>query len=82
MARAYPKKATYGTSETFEPVVFSSYKVRERALYLEERRLTIGEPTWKSLDCEAVEALVSRWEIGRLPPLLGRDYARRWVQTS
>jgi hypothetical protein len=56
----YPKEATDGTSETFELVVFSSYKVKERALYLGERRITVGEPTWKTLDRESVEALVGQ----------------------
>ena len=54
----YPKEATDGVSETFEMVVFSSYEVRERAPYLGETRLTLGEPSWKSLDRESVEALV------------------------
>jgi hypothetical protein len=56
----YPKEATDGTSETFELVVFSSYEIRERAPYLGETRLTIGEPTWKSLDRETVEALIGQ----------------------
>jgi hypothetical protein len=56
----YPKEATDGTSETFELVVFSSYEVKERAPYLGETRLTIGEPTWKTLDRESVEALVGQ----------------------
>jgi hypothetical protein len=54
----YPKEATDGHSETFELMVFSSYEVKERAPYFGETRLTIGEPTWKSLDRETVEALV------------------------
>ncbi len=54
----YPKETTDGHSETFELVVFSSYEVKESAPYLGETRLTIGEPVWKSLDREAVEALV------------------------
>ena len=54
----YPKEATDGHSETFELVVFSSYEVKERAPYLGETRLTLGEPAWKSLDRESVEALV------------------------
>jgi hypothetical protein len=58
----YPKEATDGTSETFELVVFSSYTVRGRAPYLGETRLTIGEPTWKPLDREAVETLVGQKE--------------------
>ena len=54
----YPKEATDGASETFELVVFSSYEIKERAPYLGETRLTIGEPVWKSLDRVSVEALV------------------------
>ncbi len=54
----YPKEATDGASETFELVVFSSYEVKERAPYLGETRLTLGEPAWKSLDRVSVEALV------------------------
>ncbi len=40
--------------------MFSSYEVIERAPYLGETKLTIGEPAWKSLDRKAVEALVSQ----------------------
>ena len=54
----YPKEATDVHSETFELVVFSSYEVKERAPYLGETRLTIGEPVWKTLERESVEALV------------------------
>ncbi len=54
----YPKEPPDGHSETFELVVFSSYEVKERAPYLGETSLTIGEPVWKSLDRGAVEALV------------------------
>ena len=55
----YPKEATDGHSETFALVVFSSYEVKERApSYLGETRLTLGEPVWKRLDRESVEALV------------------------
>jgi hypothetical protein len=39
-------------------VVFSSYEVKERTPHLGETRLTIGEPVWKTLDRESVEALV------------------------
>jgi hypothetical protein len=56
----YPKEATDRHSETFELVVFSSYEVKERAPYLGETRLTIGEPTWMSLDRGSVEALVGQ----------------------
>ena len=41
----YPREATQDASETFELVVFSSYVIRERAPYLGETQLTIGEPT-------------------------------------
>ncbi len=56
----YPKEATNGASETFELVVFSSYEIKERAPYLGETRLTIGEPTWKTIDRETVEILVGQ----------------------
>jgi hypothetical protein len=56
----YPKETTNGTSETFELVVFSSYEIRERAPYLGETRLTVGDPTWKVLDRETVEALIGQ----------------------
>ena len=54
----YPKEATDGGEETFELVVFSSYEIMERAPYLGEMKLTIGEPTWKRLDRATVEVLV------------------------
>jgi hypothetical protein len=54
----FPKEATDGHSETFALVVFSSHEVKERAPYLGETRLTLGEPVWKRLDRESVEALV------------------------
>jgi hypothetical protein len=54
----WPKEAMDGEEETFELVVFSSYKVEERAPYLEETRAWIGEATWKTLDRTAVELLV------------------------
>jgi hypothetical protein len=56
----YPKEAPDGHSETFELVVFSSYELKERAPYLGETRLTIGEPVWQSLDRETIEALVGQ----------------------
>jgi hypothetical protein len=40
--------------------VFSSYQVTERAPYLGEGRLTIGESGWKFLDRKSVEALVGQ----------------------
>jgi len=56
----YPPETTDGSSETFEMVVFSSYEVIEKARYLRETSLTIGEPTWKALDRETVEVLVGQ----------------------
>jgi hypothetical protein len=54
----WPKEATDGGKVTFELVVFSSYKVEERAPYLGETRAWIGNATWKRLDCATVEVLV------------------------
>jgi hypothetical protein len=48
---------TTDVEETFELVVFSSYKVEERAPYLGETRAWIGNATWKRLDRVTVEAL-------------------------
>jgi hypothetical protein len=56
----YPKEATDGRSEICELVVLLSYEVIERAPYLEETRLRVGEPAWKALDRESVEALVDQ----------------------
>lgn len=42
-----------GVSEIFELVAFSSYEVVERAPYLGKTRLTVGKPTWKTLDRKA-----------------------------
>jgi hypothetical protein len=41
----WPKESTDGGEETFELVVFSSYKVEERAPYLGETRARIGGAT-------------------------------------
>jgi hypothetical protein len=54
----WPKDTTEGGIETFELVVFSNYKVEERAPYLGGTRAWIGEPTWKPLDRATVEVLV------------------------
>jgi hypothetical protein len=54
----WPKESTDGGEETFELIVFSSYKVEERAPYLGETRAWIGNATWKRLDRVTVEALV------------------------
>jgi hypothetical protein len=51
-------KETTDVDETFELVVYSSYEVTERAPYLGETRVWIGDATWKTLDCTAVESLV------------------------
>ena len=56
----WPEESTNGGEETFDLVVFSSYKVEETAPYLGEVRAGIGEPTWKPLDHATVETLVSR----------------------
>jgi hypothetical protein len=53
----WPQESTEG-QETFDLVVFSSYKLEERVPYLGERRAWIGEPTWKPLDRATVEVLV------------------------
>jgi hypothetical protein len=54
----WPEESTDGEEETFELVVFSSYKVEEKAPYLGETRPRIAEPTWKPLDRASVEVLV------------------------
>jgi hypothetical protein len=53
----WPEESTEG-QESFELVVFSSYKVTERAPYLGETRAWIGDATWKPLDRASVEVLV------------------------
>ena len=55
-----PKEGTDRGAGTSEPVVFSSYKVEERAPYLGERRAWIGDATWKPLDPASVKASVGR----------------------
>jgi hypothetical protein len=54
----WPKEATDGGKEIFELVVFSGYRVVERAPYLGKTRSWIGDATWKTLDRTAVELLV------------------------
>jgi hypothetical protein len=54
----WPRESVDGGEETFDLVVFSNYEVIERAPYLGETRVWIGEPTWKSLDRATVEVLV------------------------
>jgi hypothetical protein len=53
----WPEESAEG-QESFDLVVFSSYKVEERAPYLGETRAWIGELTWKPLDRTTVEVLV------------------------
>ena len=54
----WPKESSDGGEETFELVVFSSYKVEERAPFLGETRAWIGHATWKALDRASVAILV------------------------
>src|SRR5215204_7512819 len=54
----WPQESTEG-QETFDLVVFSSYKLEERVPYLGERRAWIGDATWKRLDRASVEVLAS-----------------------
>jgi hypothetical protein len=54
----WPKESTDGGEETFELVIFSSYRVEEWAPYLGETRAFIGEASWKPLDRATVEVLV------------------------
>ena len=54
----WPKEATDGVEESFELVVFSSYKVEESMPYLGETRAWRGDATWKPLDRATVEVLV------------------------
>jgi hypothetical protein len=54
----WPKGTRDVGEETFELVVFSSYKVEERAPYLGETRAWVGDATWKPLDRASVEVLV------------------------
>ena len=53
----WPKETT-DVEETFELVAFSSYEVVERAPYLGDTRVWIGDATWKGLDRATVEMLV------------------------
>ncbi len=56
----HPPISTDGSTETFDLVAFSSYGVTERAPYLGETRLTLGEATWKRITRGMVEVLVGR----------------------
>jgi hypothetical protein len=56
----HPPETTDGNTETFDLVAFSSYKVKERAPYIGETRLSLGEATWKRITRGMVEVLVGR----------------------
>ena len=54
----HPPETTDGSTETLDLVAFSSYEVKERAPYLGETRLSLGEATWKRITRGMVEVLV------------------------
>jgi hypothetical protein len=54
----HPPETTDGSTETFDLVVFSSYAVKERAPYMGEVRLSLGEATWNRITRGMVEVLV------------------------
>jgi hypothetical protein len=54
----HPPETTDGSTETFDLVTFSSYEVKERAPYMSETRLSVGEATWKRITRGMVETLV------------------------
>jgi hypothetical protein len=51
-------ETTDGSTETFDLVAFSSYEVKERAPYMGETHLSLGEASWKRITRGMVEALV------------------------
>ena len=53
----HPEETTVAEVESFELVVFSDYRVREK-VGPTGSRLEIGEPLWKPLDRRSVEVLV------------------------
>jgi hypothetical protein len=55
----HPEETTVAGLESFELVVFSDYKIREKAGFTGSR-LEIGEPLWKPLDRASVEVLVGQ----------------------
>jgi hypothetical protein len=55
----HPEETTVAGVESFELVVFSDYRVREK-VGPTGSRLEIGEPLWKPLDRASVEVLVGR----------------------
>jgi hypothetical protein len=56
----HPPQTTDGSTETFDLVAFSSYEVKERAPYIGETRLSLGDATWKRITRGMVEVLVGR----------------------
>ena len=54
----WPKESTGRGEETFDLVIFTSNHVTERAPYLGETRMWIGDVTWKPLDRSTVQVLV------------------------
>jgi hypothetical protein len=54
----HPPATTDGSSETFDLVAFSNYDIKERAPYMGETRLSVGEATWKRITRGMVESLV------------------------
>ena len=54
----HPPETTDGSTETFDLVAFSTYEVKERAPYMGETRLRVGEATWKRITRGMVEVLV------------------------
>lgn len=55
----HPEETTVAGVESFELVVFSDYRVREK-VGPTGSRLEIGEPLWKPLDRASVEILVGQ----------------------
>jgi hypothetical protein len=55
----HPEETTVAGLESFELVVFSDYKVREK-VGPTGSRLEIGEPFWKPLDRRSVEVLLGQ----------------------
>lgn len=53
----HPEETTVAGVESFELVVFSDYKIREK-VGPTRFRLEVGEPLWKPLDRASVEVLV------------------------
>ena len=54
----HPPETTEGSTETFDLVAFSSYEVTERAPYMGDTRLRVGEATRKRITRGMVEVLV------------------------